>query len=83
MKNGRIIHYVRNDDVLRYFVIRVPAIAFQRLTFYRPGQLVLVDAGGVRDFKRHSVNNTFNHAALGVWWIHHRHHPYLANIRHL
>lgn len=53
MKNGSVIHYVRNDDVLRLFCDTPFSTSFpQWLTLYRPGQLVLVDAGGVRDFLR-------------------------------
>lgn len=62
-KNGLSIHYVRNDNVLKY-AFRQPCSFKQSLVltllFHSDGEMVLVDAGGVR---------TTNAANLGTLLI--------------
>ena len=74
-----MIHYVRNDDLLRYDLSF--SVAPIDLNPSRNKDLVLVDAGGVSGCSLQYPEALLNLA--GIWWLHHGYYTYLASFREL
>jgi hypothetical protein len=67
-QNALSIHYVSNDDVLRY-VMRATLSSSRLLLIcsISDGDLVLVDAGGVKSVTFSGLDKKINVGSLAIW----------------